>query len=92
MRNTIPFALDDYIQLVDFTGRAIHDFKRGYINDDLPPILQRLNFNKESWIKSCAKPSPFKLVLGNSISIKDFALKIKKTKFHGINENKALFN
>jgi len=70
----------------------IHDFKRGYIDDDLPPILQRLNFNKQAWVKSCAKQSPFKLVLGNTISIRNLALKIKKTAFQGINENKALFD
>jgi len=45
----IPFDLKNYIELVDWTGRAIRRNKRGSINEDLPPILKRLNLSNEHW-------------------------------------------
>lgn len=44
------FALQDYIALVDMTGRAIRDDKRGHIDNNFPPILQRLKIDTETWL------------------------------------------
>jgi hypothetical protein len=41
-RNAIGFTLRDYLQLVDWAGRAVRDGKRGAISEDAPPILQRM--------------------------------------------------
>jgi REP element-mobilizing transposase RayT len=49
-RDSIPFSLKDYIQLVDWTGRCIRGDKRGAIDNSLPPILQRLNIDQAAWI------------------------------------------
>ncbi len=46
----INFSLDDYLQLVDWTGRAIVDGKRGSIPDGLPPILTRLQVDPNQWV------------------------------------------
>jgi REP element-mobilizing transposase RayT len=46
----IPFALDDYLALVDATGRAIVGQTKGYIPDELPDILQRLGLNNDTWL------------------------------------------
>jgi len=40
--NGIPFALNDYLELVDWGGREIKRNKRGYIPASTPPILTRL--------------------------------------------------
>lgn len=45
----LPFALRDYLQLVDWSGRAIRAGKNGFIASDAPPILKRLNLNAEVW-------------------------------------------
>jgi REP element-mobilizing transposase RayT len=45
----IPFLLADYLDLVDWTGRILRSDKRGSISTDLPPILERLNFNNKNW-------------------------------------------
>lgn len=45
----IPFKLDEYLELVDWTGRIIRQDKRGVINGNLPPILERLNLPIDSW-------------------------------------------
>ncbi|WP_241263136.1 transposase [Parahaliea mediterranea] len=46
----IPFDFPAYAQLVDWTGRQFRRWKRGYINSDLPPLLERLNFGPEEWL------------------------------------------
>ncbi len=45
----IPFELDEYLNLVDWTGRVLRSDKRGVINTDLPPILERLNIASSAW-------------------------------------------
>ena len=46
----IPFHFKDYLSLVDWTGRAVRDDKKGAIDASLPPILERLNSTSERWI------------------------------------------
>lgn len=45
----VPFKLKDYIELVDWTGRIIRPDKRGSINSNLPPILERLTLDADNW-------------------------------------------
>ncbi|MDX6851604.1 transposase, partial [Gilvimarinus sp. SDUM040013] len=49
----IPFHLSAYLELVDWTGRAIRNDKRGVINNSLPSILERLNIPSTDWLESC---------------------------------------
>lgn len=46
----IPFSFNDYLQLVDWTGRAVREDKHGHINNTLPSILTRLLLNNEDWL------------------------------------------
>jgi REP element-mobilizing transposase RayT len=46
----IPFALDDYLELVDTVGRAVHPSKRGYIPEHTPAILVRLGIDVDKFI------------------------------------------
>ena len=46
----IPYSFSDYLQLVDWSGRAIRQNKRGYIPSSLPPILVRLNIPPGQWL------------------------------------------
>ena len=41
----IPFGKEEYLNLVEWTGRAIRDNKSGYIPSELAPILERLNLD-----------------------------------------------
>ena len=41
----IPFTFKDYLELVDWSGRAVRDDKHGYINSSQPPILERLGID-----------------------------------------------
>jgi hypothetical protein len=57
----IPFSLKDYLELVDWSGRAIKNYKRGYIPTTTPPILRRLQMDAAPVLGYLAKndlPSP----------------------------------
>jgi hypothetical protein len=45
----ILFDYQDYLELVDWSGRIVRDDKRGFIDKDLPPILARLHIAPERW-------------------------------------------
>jgi hypothetical protein len=43
-------SLDQYLQLLDWTGRQLRRDKPGVISSDLKPILERLDCTVESWM------------------------------------------
>jgi hypothetical protein len=45
----ILFNFEDYLALVDWTGRIIRSDKLGHIDNALPPILVRLKISSEQW-------------------------------------------
>ena len=47
----INFSLEDYLKLVDETGRIIRDDKRGAISSSVSKILTRFNIPSDNWIK-----------------------------------------
>jgi hypothetical protein len=47
----IPFSFDDYLELVDTVGRAVHPTKRGFILDKTPAILLRLEIDVDTFIE-----------------------------------------
>jgi len=47
----LPFHLADYLELVNWTGRAVREDKRGAIPDDLPPILERIGVSPQAWLQ-----------------------------------------
>ena len=89
--NEIPYSLGDYCALVDATGRCIVANKRGYIPDDLPDILERLNLNSDTWLDEL---NQFKTkghtAVGTVQQLKDFCQSVKKKWRTGIQLNPAL--
>jgi hypothetical protein len=47
--HSIPFSLAEYLELVDWTGRARRSDKRGSINSRQPAIMLRLNLDEGVW-------------------------------------------
>jgi hypothetical protein len=45
----IPFSVHEYLALVDWTGRAVRQDKRGTIDSHLPSIANRLGINSDAW-------------------------------------------
>ena len=46
----LPFKLEDYLELIDLTGRVIRADKAGALDMSLAPILQRINLTSEQWL------------------------------------------
>ena len=47
---TAAITLDEYLTLVDTTGRIVRSDKRGAIPANLAPILDRLHINLDAWL------------------------------------------
>jgi hypothetical protein len=43
----IAFDYADYLEFVDYLGRAVHPNKRGHIADTTPNIMQKLNLSEK---------------------------------------------
>ena len=70
MPKGIAFHLVDYLELVDWTSRAVLKGK-GSIDNDTPKILQRLNISPDHWIElSTHFESRFKGIVGTVDSLK----------------------
>jgi hypothetical protein len=52
MPQGLPFKLEDYFELLDWTGRYLRSDKRGAIASHTPPILERLNIETKNWLYS----------------------------------------
>lgn len=52
---SVPRSIEDYLTLLDWTGRAIRRDKRGHVEQTLPPILKRLNIDATAW-QECMQP------------------------------------
>lgn len=73
----LPFYLQDYLELVDWTGRAIVRGKSGVISGDLPAILQRLHLQPDNWLSQQNHfGKRYYLVAGSKEKIRTLALKI----------------
>ena len=73
----LPLYLKDYLELVDWTGRAIRSDKSGSIPARLKPILQRLQMQPATWmVQQSHFGKRYFLVAGSRDKIKTMALKI----------------
>ncbi|MEW8607057.1 MAG: transposase [Candidatus Thiodiazotropha sp.] len=72
MPRGLPFRLKDYLELVDWTGRAILEHKRGSIPSNQPPILNRLQIDPQHWLYMTQHfESRFKGIVGASYKLKE---------------------
>ncbi len=73
----LPFQLEDYLKLIDWTGSMVGGGKKGVIPSHLQPIMERLHLRSETWM---AQQKHFGrryfLVAGSREKIKTLALKI----------------
>ena len=49
-KGCVAMSLDQYLQLLDWTGRQLRTDKRGSIPKELAPMLDRLQCSSESWL------------------------------------------
>jgi len=76
----IPYYLSDYIALVDYTGKCIHPNKKGYIENDIPDILDRLEIHPDTWLEEMKQYKiSGKNAIGTVAQIKSFYKSIKSS-------------
>ena len=85
MPHGLPFRLTDYIELVEWTGRIMRDDKRGYINNELSPILERLNIDPKHWHYMTQHfESHFKGLVGSAYQLRKVCQQLGYTRTPGI--------
>lgn len=91
MPKGLPFRLEDYLNLVDYTGRIIRDDKRGAISIDLPPILERLDIEPKQWLYMATQfESKFKSLVGGWYDLKKAYRNLGYQRTPGLNSCKQL--
>lgn len=90
----IPYDSRDYLELVDWSGRAIIEGKRGSIAENLPPILDRLKIDPDNYIRFINRTQKhrFHSVIGSVDTMRDLADRFGRTFLKGQNAAAALFS
>ena len=84
--------LDEYLELLDWTGRQIIEGKKGSIPPHLAPILFRLEVEKEQWLYGCLKfGTLFYRVAGKVSCIRGAARKFGFKWLKGKHQGQTLF-
>jgi hypothetical protein len=88
----LPYAFKDYLDLVDWSGRAIRDDKRGHIPNGLPPILVRLGIEPKAYLRYMTRQeNSFIHVIGNADAIRQTASQLGQKFLKGIRQAEQLF-
>ena len=86
-----PFRLDDYLELVDWTGRQLREDKKGRIPDSVPPILDRLAIDPRHWLyMSRSFESRFKGLVGTAFNLKTACQQLGYQRTVGLGSCQAL--
>ena len=89
----LPYALIDYLELVDWSGRAIRDDKHGAIDGTTPPLLQRLDISPQQWIVLCTQfENRFKGLVGTARTVKQACKQFGLVRHPNLANGKLLFS
>ena len=88
----LHMSLDEYLQLLDQTGRRLRDGKRGAIPADLAPILDRLQINTDNWVDTVKNfGNRFRHFIGTPEHLEGLAKKVGKRWVQRIARSRAAF-
>jgi putative transposase len=89
----LPMSEDEYIDLVDRSGRLIRKDKPGFVDPNLEPILIRIRANPKSWEDTVSHfEDKFGLAVGIVDNIRKFADLLGKRWFTGIRSAQSAFS
>lgn len=89
---TMPFALQDYLELVDWTGRIRREGKHGVIDAKLPSIMHRLNVDPEAWrLAMRPRGNVFGRALGRLDRLRLHARTLGQTWVRGLRSAESLY-
>jgi hypothetical protein len=88
----VPFAFDEYLELVDWTGRAIRFDRRGHIPSGYPWILNRLGIDGEQFIAYSERLlKAFGTAVGTPASLANLCARRQTKYLHGIRAARRMF-
>ncbi|MCX2796510.1 transposase, partial [Microbulbifer thermotolerans] len=83
----LPFQLQNYLELVEWNGRCLREDKRGAIDEQLPPILERLQIDPRHWLYLNRNfESRFKSLVGAAHSVRNACQQLGKRWAQGIRD------
>lgn len=89
----LPFRLDDYLQLVDWSGHIIREDKKGAIAVDAPGILQRMEMDASQFVYlSQHFESPFKNLVGAAHKVRKVCQAMGQNWAQGISQCERFFS
>ena len=92
MATAIPFAFDDYLELVDATGRVIREGKRGFIPGQTPRLLERLALDADQFIATAGRMMrQFGSAIGTPTHITDLCVARQTRYLRGMGTARVLF-
>ncbi|MBN2319961.1 MAG: transposase [Acidobacteria bacterium] len=88
----LPMSEEEYFILVDKSGRLLRSDKRGVIDADLAPILERIGAKPDAWSEtiSCFEDK-FHLAAGLLDNLRKFADQLGKRWFAGLSASRRVF-
>ena len=88
----LDLPLDDYLELLDWTGRQLREDKRGAIPAKLAPILQRLQIRETGWLLATKNFGKlFRRYAGAAAQLTARAKSQNRKAAHGVTAAKEVF-
>jgi len=89
----LPFRLNDYIMLVDWSRRILREDKKGVIPEELPEIQQRLQLDARHWCyQNHHFEHPFKHLVGAAHHVRSVCEALDQRWAQGISQCERLFS
>ena len=91
-RGILPMTASEYFDLVDKSGRMIRMDKRGAIEANLRPILERIGVNPQAWTETITDfGDKFSLVAGLLCNLRRYADQLGRRWFKGVTAARTAF-
>jgi len=88
----LPMTLEEYLALLDWTGRQVRHDKRGAIPRDLAPILERLQIAPDHWVATvCRFGQLFRTAAGGLCAMRSEAERTGRRWLHGMRHSAVAF-
>jgi hypothetical protein len=91
-KRAAPFAFEEYLELVDWTGRAVRAGKRGHIPSQHAKILDRLGIDAERFIEYSERLlKEFGTAVGAPAAMANLSARRQTKYLHGIRVARRMF-
>jgi REP element-mobilizing transposase RayT len=88
----LPMRFQDYLELLDWSGRRVRDAKAVAIDPRAPPILERLNVDADVWsIAMRIRGNVFGRAMGKLDRLRLHARTLGQTRVRGLSQAKQLY-